>query len=291
MKNSRFWLGVSLVIQALILTLGVQFYFYWTQGDFPFPLNPFFFGGLLFFLYLGVAFFLIALVFKEIEKEGSFRTYLMAIEDFMISARSQRHDFVNHLQALYGLLKTNQFELAVNYITEIYGEVKEVSSLLRLRQPEVSALLYAKQGIAAVRGINFKIKADPDFYFPGTPQRFNRLLGNLIENAFDAVAGEEEKYVGVELKSTLGSCEVKVENSLSLLPEDLREIFCPGFTTKDSTEHQGMGLYVVRSIARQYQGKVSVSAAGKRICFTVSFPQGLQVDRVEKMQRLAGGGG
>lgn len=245
-------------------------------------------GGMLFIVCFAVcSSYLLRYVFRQVRQETEFqaqRRYVENINELMASVRSQRHDFVNHVQALYGLIKTGQHEIAREYIEEIYGEVKQTSEILSLQRPEVSALLQAKEGIAAARGIKIQIKVDPGFgRIPVEGRDLNRLLGNLVDNALDAVAlgAESERYVKVELRAEGNTYLVRVSNSGPAIPRDMqRKIFEQGFSTK-GRGHQGMGLYAVQHIASRYGGMVSLQSAAGVTAFSVLFPQSRSKTKVE----------
>lgn len=244
-------------------------------------------AGMLFIICFAVCTgYLLRYVFRQVRQEVEFeaqRQYVENINDLMASVRSQRHDFINHVQALYGLIKTGQHEIAREYIEEIYGEVKQTSEVLSLQRPEVSALLHAKKGIAGARGIGLEIKVDPGFgRIPVPGQDLNRLLGNLIDNAMDAVAAvaESSRRVKVEMRAEGSAYLVRVTNSGPAIPRDLqRKIFERGFSTK-GREHQGMGLYAVQNIAGRYGGMVSLQSQRDMTAFTVVFPQGKSKTKV-----------
>ena len=57
------------------------------------------------------------------------------------------------------------------------------------------------------------------------------------------------------------------------IPDDVRaRIFEPFFTTKDVGAGSGLGLHIVRSIVDKHAGRIDVSSAPGRTCFSVILP-------------------
>lgn len=234
-------------------------------------------GGLFIVFYtLCMALFL-RYIFTKVKEEVEYKAqkrYTDNINDLIAAVRSQRHDFINHVQAVYGLIKTGQVEAAREYIEEVYGEVKQAGEVLSLNRPEISALLHAKEGLAAARGAKLQIKVDPGFgRIPVDGADFNRIVGNLVDNALDAVSGLEDDRRGVKVEMLCegSTYQVRVSNPGPPIPPELRQrIFARGFTTKKG-EHQGLGLYAVQSLASRYGGMVGLNSTKECTAFTVTF--------------------
>lgn len=124
------------------------------------------------------------------------------IRELVRDLRSARHDFINHLQTVYGLLQLKKADSALGYLAEIIRETQTAALLLNLKLPEAAALLQAKANQAAALGINFILNVQSDLEQIAIPvQQFNSVLGNLIDNAFEAVLGlmPEERFVKVAI--------------------------------------------------------------------------------------------
>ena len=99
--------------------------------------------------------------------------------------KTQRHDFVNHLQIVYGLMQLGQVEEAQSFISELYTEVQISGEVLRLAIPELSALLLVKTGVATSRNISFRIEVRSDLsQINVRPFDLVAIVGNLINSTF-----------------------------------------------------------------------------------------------------------
>jgi sensor histidine kinase regulating citrate/malate metabolism len=174
--------------------------------------------------------------------------------------RIQRHDFMNHLQVVYGLMEMEDYTEAKAYIDRTYKNIQSVSRLMRTDNPAVNALLSAKAEEAAERGVlmEFNIRSrTADLAIE--PWELCAVLGNILDNAFDALeGGKDGDIVRVHLWEDLGSFNFSVENNGPQISEGvLAKIFEPGFTTKG--EHgQGLGLHIVRETLEARGGDIEV---------------------------------
>jgi signal transduction histidine kinase len=111
-------------------------------------------------------------------------------------------------------------------------------------------------------GVPPAIKADP--------AELEQIFTNLFLNALDEMSGGGR--LDIEIYEEGGRVVVKVGDSGGGIPADtLPNIFEPFFTTK--SRGTGMGLPVVRRIARLYQGSVAVEKSSPEgTVFRLEFP-------------------
>ena len=81
------------------------------------------------------------------EKEDVSET-IKNLERFNSTLREQRHDYLNHIQVIYGLMELEEYEEAKKYMEPVYKDILKVSKALRTAQPAVNALLQAKLQMA-----------------------------------------------------------------------------------------------------------------------------------------------
>ncbi|WP_370937652.1 ATP-binding protein [Amycolatopsis sp. cg13] len=211
------------------------------------------------------------------EMEGLVRE-LHAVTGLTTALRAQEHEFANRLHVLSGLLGLGEAEEAGRYLTEIaHGPAAQATDLrARFSPPELAALLSAKVAIAAERDV--RLEVDPGSGLDlstADPGALVTVLGNLIDNAVDAVAGQPgERRVRV-LVDTLGpDVRVVVSDTGPGIPEEtLHEIFIDGYSTKTPRPgmRRGLGLALVYRLVRRSGGSITVDgSAGAR--FDVLLP-------------------
>lgn len=114
------------------------------------------------------------------------------------------------------------------------------------------------------------------------PQELNRVILNLVGNAFDAVrerqaSGPKDYSPQVTLSSEMSGNTVtlKIRDNGAGIPEGIREkLFTPFFTTKPTGSGTGLGLSICHDIVRRHGGRITVdSKPGNHTEFTITLPQ------------------
>jgi signal transduction histidine kinase len=110
------------------------------------------------------------------------------------------------------------------------------------------------------------------FMYPG---ELNQVFMNLLLNAIDAVDGGG--VIGIRTWAADGFINIQVTDTGRGIPEDkLKDLFDPGFTTRDSRVRMRTGLYTSLAIVHKHHGEINVvSNPGKGTTFTITFPDHL----------------
>ena len=104
------------------------------------------------------------------------------------------------------------------------------------------------------------------------PNRLNQVFMNLIHNAAQAM--EPGGTLTVRTRATSDSVEIEVaDTGKGIRPENLREIFNPGFTTKERRVGMGLGLAISKQIIDHHGGSISAeSTVGEGTTFRLRLP-------------------
>ncbi|SHK23269.1 Histidine kinase-, DNA gyrase B-, and HSP90-like ATPase [Anaerobranca californiensis DSM 14826] len=192
------------------------------------------------------------------------KTHLDNLGKLVETIQQQKHDFINHLQVIAGLIELNDIEELKKYVKDIAAEVKPQFQFISLKRLELKSLLFVKGGIAKDKNIDFNIKVNDDFEdFPLCKIEGVNLLGNLINNAFIAALCDNKPkvfvYLGVQENEGKKNYIIKVHNNGSTIPANLGDIvFTKGYSTNKT---DGLGLYIVKSIVDIYNGEINYTSS------------------------------
>jgi two-component system CitB family sensor kinase len=200
--------------------------------------------------------------------------------------RAQDHEHANRMHTLLGLLE--MYDDAVEFVGEVVGDHRATAEQVteKIGDPLLAALLVGKATVAAERGVALGISEGtrlPDRLVD--PRGLVTVVGNLVDNALDAVAGTPHARVEVELRTEGRSAVLRVRDTGPGVPAEQRElIFTEGWSTKKPPAHgkRGIGLSLVRRLAERQGGGASVSDAhGGGAEFTVVLPEALTEAELE----------
>ena len=110
-------------------------------------------------------------------------------------------------------------------------------------------------------GIDFRLQL-PDkepLYVSADPTLLKEAVSNLLANA--ASFADEESIIQVVLERDGVHAVIKVRNKGPIIQYDTEMLFGPFASTRSgpSSEHQGLGLYLVRLVAEHHGGKAIIS--------------------------------
>ncbi|TMG28583.1 MAG: sensor histidine kinase [Chloroflexi bacterium] len=194
--------------------------------------------------------------------------------------RAQAHDFSNRLHTIAGLVELGRLEEAIQLTTESSGVSQELTESLleRVGDPVLGALLLGKSAVATERGVQFRLSPDSRLDGDaGHPRDLITVVGNLIDNALDAVAASPNggpRWVEVSIRQEGGEVVIKVHDSgPGITVDDSEQIFSEGYTTKAAApgSRRGLGLALVKQVAARRGGQVTVVNRGGAV-FTVRLP-------------------
>lgn len=189
--------------------------------------------------------------------------------------RAQRHDYLNHLQVVYGLMELEEYDELKTYLAPIYKGMMKTGKALKTRNPAVNALLRAKMEEAESKGIDFYVEVSSDLGgLTVEPWELCKVLANLMDNAITALEDNpSEKKLRVDIGEDKEYFHFSVANNGPAIPKELQEsIFKEGFTTKKESGH-GMGLYIVTQVLKTYKGTITLSSAEEETVFSICIPK------------------
>lgn len=208
------------------------------------------------------------------EKESQYiiqTSYVETIEELYTAIRGQRHDLINHLQVLYGFLQMGNIKEVQKYLETMIGDSVSSNNLVDTGSPGLSALLYIKSGIALTNGISLNISVDKQINDIAIPSyELNRIVGNIINNAFDYVMklDEEKRAVDMIISEAESYYLFEISNYGHIDEEVKQKLFKKGFSTKDG-EHAGLGLFIVKNMMEKYKGIIEVASKDSKVIFSL----------------------
>jgi two-component system sensor histidine kinase DctS len=206
---------------------------------------------------------------------------LTGVKTFVDALRVQNHEYMNKLHTIGGLIQLGNKEKALDYLFDISEQKEELTRFLsqRIKNDSITGLLLGKISRGQELGITVTVDRQSRlerFPEPLDHHDFVVLIGNLVENAFDALQDnpqQQDKHIFISIEQDEEVLSILVEDNGGGMPPDLQaQIFERGFTTK-AADGRGIGLYLIAGILHKGGGTVRVdSTPGEGTAFLISFP-------------------
>ncbi|MCK6871442.1 sensor histidine kinase [Enterobacter roggenkampii] len=215
--------------------------------------------------------------FRDKTEVSQLMQRLDGMVNYVDALRAHTHEFMNKLHVILGLLNIKRYDKLEEYILQTahhyQTDIGTIQS--KVKSPVVAGFLLGKINRAKEVGVTLTLADESQIPDTASEEQVAVLitaLGNLIENALDAMEGQQEGEIGLLLHYQNGwlSCEVS-DDGPGIDPTQLESIFTKGFSTKG--ENRGVGLFLARQQIQNLGGDISVeSEPGVFTQFFVHIP-------------------
>lgn len=225
---------------------------------------------------LAICIFVLLFTYRRLRKlyedlQDSYRQ----LENLNSELRAQRHDYLNHLQVVYGLMELEEYDELLDYLQPVYKDMQKTGKALKTSKPAINALLKAKMDEAESRKIDFYIEVKSDLKnLEAEDWELCKVIANLLDNAMTALEEKEgEKKISLEIMEDKEGYRFDVSNNGPMIQPEMQEmIFRQGISTKKGEGH-GMGLYIVANVVKSYKGTIKLTSEENETTFSFSLPK------------------
>ncbi|ENE9308943.1 two-component system sensor histidine kinase DcuS [Enterobacter hormaechei] len=197
--------------------------------------------------------------------------------NYVDALRSHTHEFMNKLHVILGLLHMKRYDKLEEYIIQTAQNYQtDIGAIQRkVKSPVIAGFLLGKINRAKEAGVTLTLAEEsqlPDTTNEEQVAVLITVLGNLIENALDAMDGQPDGEIGLLLHYQNGWLSGEVsDDGPGIDPERLESIFTKGYSTKG--ENRGVGLFLARQQIQNLGGDITVeSEPGVFTQFFVQIP-------------------
>lgn len=170
--------------------------------------------------------------------------------------KSLRHDLKNHLLLLNTYLQNEKYNEAKSYIEQMEKVVETSNEYVKTGNIEIDSLLNYKLKIVEEIGCIPILEIDvPNESFMSDFD-FTILIGNLLDNAIEALQKVEEKYLCIKLILNRGILYINISNSFDGKLYQKGKKF---LSIKKDKEQHGIGLSNIEKIVNKYEGTMKIS--------------------------------
>lgn len=121
--------------------------------------------------------------------------------------------------------------------------------------------------------IDFNHDLDLHLRVNGRGPQLSEVVLNVLNNAFDAVHEDGEKWIKIELRKNKDLGEIAISNGGRVIdPRFHSRIFDPFFTTKPVGLGTGLGLSICQNILASHSGTIALDTSCPCTCFVIQLP-------------------
>lgn len=196
--------------------------------------------------------------FRDLSEVKKMAEELTGIKKMTWALRAQNHEFMNKLHTVSALIQLEEYDEAVEYISNTVKTRNSINGILtkQIKDVALAALLFAKYNKAEEARI--KLIIDPDSKLTQLPEGITSedlgsVLGNLIENSIEALKGIPNGSIYVKISEDREKLYIMVKDNGPGIPTEIQtDIYDLGVTSKSS--QRGYGMYIVKKIIDDAQG-------------------------------------
>ena len=180
-----------------------------------------------------------------------YQEQLTLMEKSQQSIRSLRHDMKYHMAFLHSCLKKEDIVSALRYLDEIEKCIETSENFIHSGNHAADSILNYHLSRAAKLGCELSTKIIIPPILNISDFDLNTLLGNLLENALDALQKVEKRTLDIYIHYEINILYISIYNSYDgvCLKRNGRYI-----STKKDTENHGYGLRNIQAVLKKYNG-------------------------------------
>ena len=197
---------------------------------------------------------------------------LKQMEETIDLLRTQKHDYMNHLQVILMQISNNKNEDARRYILGLAEDVNNIGIVFNTGSNYIDAIL------------NFKNRKCLDYHIQLTAcidstlektnlddTQLSSMFLNIIDNAIDELkkCKKEYKYIHVDTYIEDSKHIISIKNNGSKI-NDINRIFDMGVSSKG--ENRGYGLYSIKQTLLKNKSNIYVISDEEETEFIIEIP-------------------
>ncbi|WP_144508931.1 sensor histidine kinase [Bacillus mycoides] len=202
---------------------------------------------------------------------------LTGIRLYAEALRAQSHEFMNKMHVVLGLTHMKQYEELQKYVSSMVSEHQyEIGGIMKkIQSPVFAGFLLGKLSYAREKNIKLIIKEDsylPEIYDERIIHELITIVGNLINNALDAVMNCEKRQVEVGIQDGDTLIITVQDTGKGIQEDEIDALFIKGYSTKG--DNRGYGLHLVKESIQRINGEIYVhSLLGTGTTITIEIPK------------------
>ena len=181
-------------------------------------------------------------------------------------ASALRHDMKNHLAVLGEYAAQGNIQELERYL-DAFGQKLIRPGLIHTDNPDIDSILNYKLRQAEDAGARLELDIKLSERFTADAFDLNIILGNLLDNAVEALPASGDKWIALSLRVERGVLFLRIANGYDGRTVQTAGPDGPVYRSRKKGEDHGLGLGIVRRIVDKYHGELRIKS--EKEIFTV----------------------
>lgn len=181
--------------------------------------------------------------------------YYQDMEAYNQNMSRYKHDMMNHLNSIYGMLEKGDIEETKKYLLSFTANLQSVKPVINTGNSVIDVILNSKVDLAKKNNISChnNIVVPPDIDIDSVD--LSIILSNLLDNAIEAnLKISSQRFIDTNIHIYKNSLFISVKNSFNGQIKTLNSTF---ISTKKNAENHGLGLKNVEFVVHKYNGTLT----------------------------------
>nr|WP_286184258.1 GHKL domain-containing protein [Clostridium sp. CCUG 7971] len=194
------------------------------------------------------------------------------MEETVNLLRTQKHDYMNHLQVILMQVSKGNNESARDYILSMSNNIGNNDVYYNTGNDYIDAALNIKKSRAIKYNIELTACVDSSLEdIELLESELNAIILNILDNSIEELKNskKEYKYVHLDIYKEDKYHNISVKNNGRKI-EDTNKIFEMGYSSKGN--NRGYGLYAIKKLLKSYNCNIEVYSDEEETEFAIQVP-------------------
>lgn len=215
--------------------------------------------------------------FRDRNELDAMMKKLSGVESYAHTLRMQTHEFMNKLHIIGAMVYTESYEELAEYVDSLSMIYQRETGIISAHIDDVAIAGYLLTKLERLEQLQIDVDIQgenkwPSLSDPTAVDRWITIIGNSLENAVEAMVGQEEKKVTLIFDVFDGALFYEIrDNGEGFDVEDLPFILEKGYSTKGL--NRGYGMTIMINAVKAGNGNYHIqSEIGAGVCLQITMP-------------------
>ncbi len=190
------------------------------------------------------------------QQSDAYSSQLKIMMESQASIKKLKHDMKNHMVSIQDMIRSDKKDEFDNYLQTMFNYIRIKNEYVGSGNSEIDSLLNYK--LFEAEKLNTEIYLEINIPSDLNIESFDLaiVLGNLLDNALDALEKVSERYLYIEMRLEKSMLFITVKNTYNGIINKSNGTM---LSIKKDIENHGYGLKNIENVVEKYNGNFNIS--------------------------------